>query len=76
MIGYDNNIFGGAKIVTVRPLFNKMAVAAVIMKSQINDSLFVLQISMIASALIVLAMVTVVTVLMVTSVFVSMASLE
>ena len=63
MIGYDNSyIFGGAKIVTVRPLFNKMAVAAVIMKSQINDSLFVLQISMIASALIVLAMVTVVTV--------------
>jgi len=39
-----------------------MAVAAVIMKSQINDSLFVLQISMIALALIVLAMVTVVTV--------------
>ena len=53
-----------------------MAVAAVIMKSQINDSLFVLQISMIASALIVLAMVTVVTVWMATSVFVSMASLE
>ena len=47
---------------TVRPLFNNMAVAPIIMNFQINDSLFVLQISMIASALIVLAMVTVVTV--------------
>ena len=39
-----------------------MAVAPIIMNSQINDNLFVLQISMIALALIVLAMVTVVTV--------------